>query len=60
MDRLDGVDILVNNFGGSSAPSGGVLALTDADWQQTFRTNLFAAVRNSESGTCTPSAKLTK
>jgi len=45
MDRLGGVDILVNNVGGSSAPSGGVLALTDADWQQTFNTNLFAAVR---------------
>lgn len=45
MDRLGGVDILVNNVGGSSAPSGGVLALTDADWQQTFNTNLFSAVR---------------
>jgi len=45
MDRLGGVDILVNNVGGSSAPSGGVLALSDADWQQTFNTNLFSAVR---------------
>ena len=45
MDRLGGVDILVNNVGGSSTPSGGVLALTDADWQQTFNTNLFSAVR---------------
>lgn len=44
-DRLGAVDILVNNVGGSSAPSGGVLALTDADWQQTFNTNLFSAVR---------------
>src|SRR6058998_1456212 len=33
LDRLGGVDILVNNVGGSSAPSGGVLALSDADWQ---------------------------
>src|SRR6185312_16673741 len=44
-DRLGGLDILVNNVGGSSAPSGGVLALTDDDWQQTIETNLFAAVR---------------
>jgi NAD(P)-dependent dehydrogenase (short-subunit alcohol dehydrogenase family) len=44
-DRLGGLDILVNNVGGSSAPSGGVLALTDDDWQQTMNANLFAAVR---------------
>jgi NAD(P)-dependent dehydrogenase (short-subunit alcohol dehydrogenase family) len=45
LDRLGGVDILVNNVGGSSAPSGGVLALGDEDWQHTIDTNLFAAVR---------------
>ena len=43
--RLNGVDILVNNVGGSSAPSGGALALSDDDWQQAFNNNLFAAVR---------------
>ena len=43
--RLGGVDILINNVGGSSAPSGGALALSDEDWQQTFNANLFAAVR---------------
>jgi NAD(P)-dependent dehydrogenase (short-subunit alcohol dehydrogenase family) len=43
--RLGGVDILINNVGGSSAPSGGALALSDDDWQQTFDANLFAAVR---------------
>ena len=43
--RLGGVDILINNVGGSSTPSGGALALSDDDWQQTFNTNLFAAVR---------------
>jgi NAD(P)-dependent dehydrogenase (short-subunit alcohol dehydrogenase family) len=43
--RLGGLDILVNNVGGSSAPSGGALALSDADWQHTFNTNLFGAVR---------------
>jgi NAD(P)-dependent dehydrogenase (short-subunit alcohol dehydrogenase family) len=45
MDRFGGVDILVNNVGGSSAPSGGVLALSDDDWQDTINANLFAAVR---------------
>jgi NAD(P)-dependent dehydrogenase (short-subunit alcohol dehydrogenase family) len=40
-----GVDILVNAVGGSSAPSGGVLALTDEDWQKEINLNLFPAVR---------------
>ena len=43
--RLGGVDILINNVGGSSAPSGGALVLRDEDWQQAFNDNLFAAVR---------------
>jgi NAD(P)-dependent dehydrogenase (short-subunit alcohol dehydrogenase family) len=45
LDRLGGLDILINNVGGSSAPGGGALALRDDDWQQTFNANLFAAVR---------------
>jgi NAD(P)-dependent dehydrogenase (short-subunit alcohol dehydrogenase family) len=45
LGRLGGVDILVNNVGGSTAPSGGVLALGDEDWQDAVNTNLFAAVR---------------
>ena len=45
MDRLGGLDILVHNVGGSAAPGGGALALSDDDWQQAFDTNLFAAVR---------------
>ena len=44
-DRLGGLDILINSVGGSSAPSGGVLALTDEIWQQEFELNLFSAVR---------------
>jgi NAD(P)-dependent dehydrogenase (short-subunit alcohol dehydrogenase family) len=44
-DHLGGVDILVNNVGGSSSKPGGVLVLTDEDWQQVFNANLFAAVR---------------
>ena len=45
LDRLGGLDILVSNAGGSSAPSGGVLALTDDDWRRTIDINLLAAVR---------------
>ncbi len=45
LQRLGGIDILVNNVGGSSAPAGGALAMNDDDWQQVFNANLFAAVR---------------
>ena len=45
LDRVGGVDILVNNVGGSSAPGGGVLALTDEEWQRALNDNLLAAVR---------------
>lgn len=45
LDRFGGIDILVNNVGGSSTPTGGVLKQTDEDWHHTFETNLFAAVR---------------
>jgi enoyl-[acyl-carrier-protein] reductase (NADH) len=45
MDRLGGLDILIHNVGGSAAPGGGALALSDDDWQHAFDMNLFAAVR---------------
>jgi NAD(P)-dependent dehydrogenase (short-subunit alcohol dehydrogenase family) len=45
LERLGGLDILINSVGGSSAPSGGVLALNDDHWQQAFDLNLFSAVR---------------
>src|SRR6185503_7688565 len=44
LQRFGGVDILVNTVGGSSAPSGGVLALTDEEWQKDINLNLFSAV----------------
>ena len=43
--RFGGLDILVNVVGGSSAPGGGVLALTDEHWQSEINLNLFPAVR---------------
>jgi NAD(P)-dependent dehydrogenase (short-subunit alcohol dehydrogenase family) len=45
MASFGGVDILVNVVGGSSAPGGGVLALTDEDWQKEINLNLLPAVR---------------
>lgn len=42
---LGGVDILINNVGGSGAPGGGALALDDEAWQQALNDNLLAAVR---------------
>jgi len=45
MDRLGGLDIMIHNVGGSAAPGGGALALSDDDWQAAFDMNLFAAVR---------------
>jgi NAD(P)-dependent dehydrogenase (short-subunit alcohol dehydrogenase family) len=44
-NRLGGIDILVHNVGGSSAPGGGFAALTDDEWQQALNSNLLAAVR---------------
>ncbi|MGO4532050.1 SDR family oxidoreductase [Paenibacillus sp. 2TAF8] len=45
LEKFGGIDILVNNVGGSSAPIGGTLMQSDTDWQSVFETNLFAAVR---------------
>ncbi len=45
LDRLGGVDILVNVVGGTSSVPGGVLALSDDDWQQNLNVNLLSAVR---------------
>jgi NAD(P)-dependent dehydrogenase (short-subunit alcohol dehydrogenase family) len=45
LDRFTSVDIIVNNVGGSSAPSGGFITVTDELWQQAINENLFPAVR---------------
>jgi NAD(P)-dependent dehydrogenase (short-subunit alcohol dehydrogenase family) len=44
-EQLGGVDILVHAVGGSSSQPGGVLAQTDAQWQEDLNLNLFPAVR---------------
>ena len=43
--RFGGLDILINNVGGTETPPGGALVLTDDHWQSTFNVNLFSAVR---------------
>lgn len=45
IEQLGGLDILINNVGGSSTSTAGALALTDEDWQTTFTANLFSSVR---------------
>jgi NAD(P)-dependent dehydrogenase (short-subunit alcohol dehydrogenase family) len=45
LDRFGGLDILVHNVGGSTAPGGGFAALTDENWKRELDLNLLAAVR---------------
>jgi NAD(P)-dependent dehydrogenase (short-subunit alcohol dehydrogenase family) len=49
VDRLQqmwgGLDILVNNVGGTETKQGGFEVLTDEDWEQILNVNLLAAVR---------------
>jgi len=42
---MGGVDILINNVGGSTTSGGGALALDDAMWDDALQNNLLAAVR---------------
>ncbi|WP_332117979.1 SDR family oxidoreductase [Azorhizobium caulinodans] len=45
LERLGGVDILAHVLGGSSAPGGGFVALTDDHWLSELNLNLLATVR---------------
>lgn len=45
LDRLGGIDILVNVLGGSSAPAGGFAAIDDETWAKELDLNLMPAVR---------------
>jgi NAD(P)-dependent dehydrogenase (short-subunit alcohol dehydrogenase family) len=45
LQEWGGLDILVNNVGGSDAPNGGFQVLTDEHWQKAMNVNLMASVR---------------
>jgi NAD(P)-dependent dehydrogenase (short-subunit alcohol dehydrogenase family) len=45
LKKFRGIDIVVHNVGGSSAPSGGFVTVTDELWQQAIDENLYPAVR---------------
>jgi len=45
LKRFQGIDIMIHNVGGSSAPSGGFITVTDEIWQQNMNENLYPAVR---------------
>lgn len=44
-ERLSEIDIVVHMLGGSSAPAGGFVALTDDQWRRELDLNLMPAVR---------------
>lgn len=45
LDRLGGIDIVINVLGGSSAPAGGFASLSDGEWEAAINQNLMPAVR---------------
>jgi NAD(P)-dependent dehydrogenase (short-subunit alcohol dehydrogenase family) len=44
-DTFGGLDILIDNIGGVTAPGGGFSSLTDQDWEQELQFNLLATIR---------------
>lgn len=44
-EKFGSIDILVNNMGGSTSPSGGFAALKDEHWESDLQLNLQSAVR---------------
>jgi len=45
LQKFGKIDILINNMGGSTSPSGGFSTLTDEHWENDLRLNLLAPVR---------------
>jgi len=44
-ERFGGIDIVIHNFGASSAPSGGFKEASEEHWQRAINENLLSAVR---------------
>ncbi|WP_138485489.1 SDR family oxidoreductase [Dyadobacter bucti] len=45
IEEYGGLDILINNVGGTSGPAGGFSVLTDQDWENDLQLNLLAAIK---------------
>ena len=45
LKKFRAIDVIIHNVGGSSAPSGGFITVTDELWQQAINENLYPAVR---------------
>lgn len=45
LERLGGIDFIINVLGGSSAPAGGFASLSDLEWEAAIQQNLMPAVR---------------
>ncbi|MFC6101437.1 SDR family oxidoreductase [Olivibacter domesticus] len=45
LKQYGSLDILINNVGGTSAPTGGFSVLSDADWENDLELNLLAAIK---------------
>src|SRR5258706_14378937 len=44
LNRFQGIDTIIHNVGGTSAPSGGFITVTDEIWQENINENLFPSV----------------
>ena len=51
-DRLGGLDVLINSVGGSTAPGGGALALTDDHWRQALELESAYGVAGCDAQRC--------
>jgi len=45
IEEYQGLDILINNVGGTSSPAGGFSVLSDEDWEKDLQLNLLSAIK---------------